>query len=121
MQKAMERASLFESHCGMFGTLVAHLKSVDAFVSLKPAPMQRGEMQAIAEDATSGSTTVLYGRVAAFVRALCGARNPTLAAWQWKHVTFVVTAVRGTEKDEARFTCQRILRLDVVTVMLHPV
>lgn len=92
VQKAMERASLFDSHRGLIGALVSHLKAVDAFVSIKPAPMQRGEMQAIAEDATSGSTTVLYGRVAAFVRAMCGARNPTLAAWQWKHVSFIPTA-----------------------------
>lgn len=48
---------------------------------------------AIAEEAASGATTPLYGRVAAFLRNLSGVRNPSVTAWQWRHVTFVVVIV----------------------------
>lgn len=93
LQKALERACLFDRYRRSLGAFVIRFKVMDAGITLKPTPLMRGEMQAVAEDATSGSTTVLYGRVAAFVRALSGARNPTVAAWTWRDVSFVPTVI----------------------------
>lgn len=99
MQRARERSSLFEMFRSSLGSFMSGVKALDAGVALKPTPMQKGDMRAMAEDATSGATTVLYGRVAAFVRTLCGARNPTVAAWTWADVRFIPTVI-ATEEGE---------------------
>lgn len=94
---------LFERYRRSLGIFVIRFKVMDAGVALKPSPLMRGEMQAVAEDATSGCTTILYGRVAAFVRALSGVRDPTVAAWTWEDISFVPTVIvtkgEGTAKD----------------------
>lgn len=69
LQEERCRCHLFRQFRPALYEFVAHLKADAAFVNIKPPPLKRGEMTAIAEAATSGATTPLYGRVAAFLLA----------------------------------------------------
>lgn len=99
LQDARRRCQLFSQYRSVVNEFVAHLKADAAFISVKPTPLKQGEMIAIAEEASSGATTPLYGRVAAFLRNLSGVRNPAVSAWQWRHVTFVVVVVARERGD----------------------
>ena len=55
----------------------------------KPQPMQEEDIKACAELALFGSVTMMYARVAVFLKSLHGCRNPVFTAWQWKHIQFV--------------------------------
>jgi len=69
------------------------MKASNAFLVQKPTPLQHGEMKAIASEATAGSTSILSGRIVAFLRRLSGVRNPSLTAWKYQHLTFVPVVV----------------------------
>ena len=69
------------------------MKASGGHVVDNPHPMQQEDIKACAESAMSGSNTMMYARVAVFLKALHGCRNPVFTAWQWKHIRFVPTVL----------------------------
>jgi len=98
VQDLEKRIHLFNRFPYTVHRFVAHLKAHNAFVCVKPSPLLKQEMVAIAEDATCGATTILYGRTAAYLKHLSGVRNPSISAWVWDSIRFLPIIIVGSDK-----------------------
>lgn len=91
MQAWREASHLFRAFRLQVRLYIMALKANGALNALKPKPMQAAEIRRCAEATNCGSITIMYGRVAAFLKMLSGARNPVFVALTWGHVHFIPT------------------------------
>lgn len=93
MQIDLEKALMFDRYRMWYRHALVWMKACGGNLVDKPQPMQEEDIKACAESALSGSVTMMYARVAVFLKSLHGCRNPVFTAWQWKHIEFVPTVL----------------------------
>lgn len=88
---------LLEFYKPFYTDFVMRMRASGGVTVVKPKPLQQSEIRRCAEMAQSGSVTMVYARVVAYIKWLNGCRNPVFAAWKWEDIQFVPTVV--FEKD----------------------
>lgn len=93
MQSNLSELLLFDRFKPFYAHFVMRMKAHGGFTTRKPSPIQQCEVKRCAEAAQSGSITMLYARIVAYIKWLHGCRNPVFAAWTWGQMKFVPTVV----------------------------
>lgn len=96
---SVEEANVFTRCQVPFKQFVVSMKVTGANVADKPTPLVEGDLRKCAEMAYAGSITPLYGIVLAFIKSICGCRNPVFASWTWSQITFFPTVVWNEEAN----------------------
>lgn len=100
LQERQEGCDLPKALAFAFREIALELQSSGAATTRKPCPMQKSDIKKISEAATSGSTSVQYGRLIAFTKFLQGCRNPVFGEWRWDQLVFTPTLCTTGKHEE---------------------